>query len=396
MPRYDVVIVGAGVIGCACAYYLARAGVRVAVLDRNQVNSGASGRNAGSLHFQLEYRLIQNQDLLDRQLPFLLPLTLAGIEQWRSLPEELGVDIGLKMTGGLMVAETPKQIALLRKKSEIETRCGLNVEWLSGDEARQLQPGLSQSVQAALFCPDEGHCNPRLLTPAYARQAEAAGAKFLEPCEVVDLARTGGKWLVRCRLVNGGAEETIQAESVVNASGAWASELALKANLHLPLFPVALMMSVTEAAPKVLKYLVQHVGRKLSLKQVSDGNILVGGGWSAKLQTSAKQGAGKPEIRLDNLQKNLAAACDVLPAVRDLNLIRTWTGITGITLDHLPVIGQFAEAPGFYVAAGGSGFTYGPTYAKLLSEYILTNRQPELLKPYSPDRFSDLNMFMGQ
>lgn len=394
MQHYDAVIAGAGIIGSACAYYLARQGAKVLLLDRSSVNSGASSRNAGSLHFQLEYRLIQNPQLLENQLPFLLPLTLQAIELWKSLPSELGADIGLQMGGGLMVAETPEQCELLHKKSEIERRCGLTVEWLTGAQARALEPNLSHSIEAALLCPEEGSCNPRLLTPAFVSKAIELGAQVIDSTAVVALSRNSDGWTVTAENVKSKALRRVFAPVVVNACGAWSAELALRANVHLPVFPVALMMSVTEAAPQMMARLIQHVGKKLSLKQVSDGNVLVGGGWSAKLRESAFQG-GDADIINEQLVANLSVAAEVMPNLRKLNLIRTWTGITGITQDHLPVVGQYRQAPGFYTAAGGSGFTYGPSYARLLAEYIGSGIEPELLKPYSPDRFNDLNMFMG-
>lgn len=84
-----------------------------------------------------------------------------------------------------------------------------------------------------------------------------------------------------------------------------------------------------------------------------------------------------------------------MPAIESLHLIRTWTGITGITPDQLPILGEISRSPGFYVATGGSGFTYGPSYARLMSELILTGDTSFPLSPYSPDRFSHINMFMG-
>ncbi|NIB40301.1 FAD-binding oxidoreductase [Pseudomaricurvus alkylphenolicus] len=400
MRNYDVAIIGGGVIGCASAYFLAKAGVSVAIIERGQLNAGASGRNAGSLHFQLEHRLIHNETHLKAQLPHLIPLTLAAIEQWNTLEDELSCDIGLSMSGGVMVAETSEQIRLLERKAKLENRYGLAVELLSAEETLARAPYLGETVQAALYCREEGHCNPRLLTPAFARKAEALGADFFTDTAVMGLDKVGAGWNVSSRIRPGEkASERleIRAEKVLNASGAWAHEIAAMANIHLPIFPVALMMSVTEPVPVFLKHMVQHVGRKLSLKQVEDGNLLIGGGWSARLQ----QHAGKwisnapAKLSLDALKSNLGVASEIVPAVNQLHLLRTWTGITGVTADQLPIVGQVDQTPGFYVAAGGSGFTFGPLYARLLSEEILTGLPSEALQPYSPARFGHVNMYMG-
>lgn len=398
MQRADAVIIGGGLAGCATATYLAQGGASVVLLEQKRLNAGASGQNAGSLHFQLEHRLIQHADALGEQLDFYVALARRAIDDWRRLPQELGEDIELAMHGGLMVAESAEQVAKLEKKAAIEARQGLEVQLLDGDAARRLAPYLGPTIQAALLCPDEGHCNPRLLTGAYARAALAAGAQLHSDTAVTALRRVGGHWRVRARKAGSEQTQEWQAQHVINTAGAWAAAVGRLANIHLPVFPVALTMSVTEKLPPVLHHLIQHIGRKLSMKQVEDGNLLIGGGWSARL--AQRGGEWHPDLAasvdLQALRGNLATAAEVVPAVAPLSLLRTWTGTTGITPDQLPIIGEVGAAPGFYVATGGSGFTYGPTYARLLAEKILTGDSSLPLTPYSPDRFGHMNMFMGQ
>ena len=126
------------------------------------------------------------------------------------------------------------------------------------------------------------------------------------------------------------------------------------------------------------------------MKQVGDGNLLIGGGWPAKLQQ--KDGlwlSDKPAlVSTDAIRNNLRVATDIAPFIKDLNLIRSWSGIIAIAPDQLPVLGEIPHAPGFYVATGGNGFTYGPTYAHLISELILNGSTSFPLEPYAPNRFS--------
>ncbi|TQV82623.1 FAD-binding oxidoreductase [Exilibacterium tricleocarpae] len=398
MQTYDVAVIGGGLVGCAAAYYLAGAGARVALIERGGINQGASGQNAGSLHFQLEHRLIQHRNTLAAELEHYVALTQMAIAQWRDLEAELDCDLELGMHGGLMVAETPAQVELLQQKAHIETGQGLQVELLDGVRVRRLAPYLGDTILAALFCPAEGHCNPRLLTPAYAQKAAARGAEIFTRSPVNGIRRQSGNWQIE---IGAGTETAaarrLAAAAVLNAAGAWSPAVAAMANLHLPLFPVGLTMNVTERTAPLIPHLVQHVGRKLSMKQVRDGNILIGGGWSAHLwQRDGKWHAERaPVIDPTSVYGNLAVAAEVVPAVETLHLVRTWTGTTGITPDQLPIIGEVSRAPGFYVAAGGSGFTYGPSYAQLISELILKGETSFPLAPYSPDRFGHINMFMG-
>lgn len=396
MTNIDVAIVGGGLTGCASAYYLAQAGARVMLLERGQINQGASGQNAGSLHFQLEHRLIQNIDADVRELEFYVGLARIAIGQWRRIDDELGCDTQMSMGGGLMVAQTPDQIDLLERKSRIEQSQGLDVRMLDAEEARSMAPYLSDRVRAALYCASEGHCNPRLLTPAYARKAAESGASIVTGAAVVAVQRTADGWQLEFDR-DGEGSETVRAEAVLNAAGAGAPAVAAMARLHVPLFPVALTMNVTEKLAPRVGHLVQHVGRKLSLKQAHDGNLLIGGGWAAVLRQRAGRWTDgrSPDLKLESVLGNLRAAADVVPLVKSLRLLRSWTGTTAITADQLPVLGEIAEAPGYFVAAGGSGFTYGPTYARLMSERILMGRTSYPIEPFSPARFGALNAFVG-
>ncbi len=396
MKDIDVAIVGGGLIGCASAYYLAKAGARVVLLERGQINQGASGQNAGSLHFQLEHRLIQNIEQDARELAFYVGLAKIAIEQWRGIDDELGFDTQLSMGGGLMVAETPEQIELLERKSRIEQSQGLAVELLDREEARRKAPYVSECVRAALYCASEGHCNPRLLTPAYACKAAELGASIVTGAPVNAIRRDRDGWRVTFRN-DARSDETIRSSAILNASGTNAPAVAAMANLHLPLFPVALTMNVTEKAAPRVPHLVQHVGRKLSLKQADDGNLLIGGGWAAVLRQRAGRWSDSrsPDLKLASVLGNLRVAADIVPLVKSLRLLRTWTGTTAITADQLPVLGEIAEAPGYFAAAGGSGFTYGPTYARLISEQMLTGKTSYPIEPFSPVRFGVLNAFVG-
>ncbi len=398
MQQYDAIVIGGGLVGCATACYLAESGATVLLVERSDINAGASGRNAGSLHFQLEHRLIKHHQEHARELEHYVALTQLAIDHWRDIEHELDSNLELVMEGGLMLAETPEELSLLELKSKIEGGQGLTVELLDGAQAHSRAPYLSESVQGALYCPHEGHCNPRLLTHAFASKAVASGASVLTDIRVSAIQRRFGRWEIK--LAGAGNKQEsgwVSAEAVLNAAGAWSVEIAAMAGLHLPVFPVGLLMNATEKTNPIVHHLIQHVGRKLSLKQVADGNLLIGGGWSAPMQRSGGSWLldRAPAINLESVRGNLQSAAEIVPAIADLHLLRSWTGTTGITPDQLPVLGQFTQKPGFYVATGGSGFTYGPTYARLMSELMLTGATSFPIDAYSPDRFNQINAFMA-
>jgi len=392
MEKVDVLVVGGGLVGCATAWHLAAAGASVLLAEAGDIGLGASGQNAGSLHFQIERRFLEQGDALARQAEQTIALSRLAIEEWRTLEAELGADLHVAMDGGFMVAETAEQVALLERKVARETKEGLSMRLLDGDEARRIAPYLSPSILAAGFAPDEGHADSRAVTPAFAAAASRAGATIRTHSPLNSLVRTGAGFEAR------GPGLAVCASQVLVAAGAWIPQVCAMANIHAPLYPVALLMNATERSDRPrIPHLVQHVGRRLSMKQTHAGNILIGGGWPSRLARSA-DGSFDPGIRAtmieESLAGNLQAAVDTVPDIATLNLIRSWTGVTAISGDQLPVVGQVPRMPGLWIAGGGSAFTLGPSFARLAARAMAGHPTPEL-DFVSPARFDHLNSFMG-
>ena len=393
MKKYDVLVIGGGLVGCASAYYLAKRGANVLLAEKNDINSLASGQNAGSLHFQLEHRLMEQGDALTEQFSRIIPLNRLAAEQWANLEEDLGESVGVVMKGGFMIAMNSDEVTLLKKKYTLEHTYGMDTQLLTAEEARQIAPYLNKKIQAAAYFPQEGHANPRLVTPAYARAAIKQGVSIQSHCEVLQLNKNAHKWCASLKLDDPDHREDIEADMVLNAAGAWAGYCALLAGIHLSVLPLALTMSVTESAPAFMPHLLQRAGAKLSMKQVSGGNILIGGGWPSRFRY--KQGrpdlTQRPTIIMENVSQNLGLAAELVPAVEQLHLLRCWTGTVGITEDQLPLLGEVPGFPGYYIATGGSGFTLGPAYANLISELMITGATDHDISLYNPGRFGHLN-----
>lgn len=395
MSHFDVAVIGGGLVGCAAAYYLSRSDARVLLIEPGDINREASGRNAGSLHFQLEYRLIRYGDDQAGQFAQIIPLSLVAIEDWQGLEAELKADLEVVMGGGLIVAESPEDIRWLEKRQVLQEDWGLPSALLSAHEVRRRAPYLADTVTAASYCEKEGHANPRLVAPAFARRATELGATIRCRTRATALQRDGSAW--RVEMAGPASRDEITCDAVLNAAGAWAGKIAALAHLHLPIFPVPLSMNVIERSAPLIAHLVQHASKRLTVKQVHAGNVLIGGGWPSRFQQtdSALDADRRPEIVIQNIWGNLQLAARLIPALGSLHLMRTWTGTTGVTADQMPLLGEVPEAPGFYVAAGGAAFTHGPTYARLISESILSRRPSPAIELFSPARFSHVNNFMA-
>ncbi len=393
MGRTDVLIVGGGLVGCATAFHLARAGLSVLVAEAGDVNAVASGQNAGSLHFQMERRFLEQGDAVMAQAARVIRLNRRAIDEWRGLEALLGTPLGVAMNGGLMVAETPEQVDLLERKARLEEAAGMATRLIDGGQARDRAPYLGPRVAAALWAPDEGHADPKRVTPAFAAAAAREGARIVSHSPVRWLRKVAGGFEAQCGALH------VRADRVVIAAGAWIATIGAMLNLHLPIFPLGLTMNVTERCAPFIPHLVQHVGRRLSMKQAGAGNVLIGGGWPSRL-AQRTDGTGFDLSRLpapiaSSIAGNLAAATDIVPRVAGLNLVRTWTGTVAVSSDQLPVVGEVPRMRGVYVAGGGSAFTLGPTFARLLADTIVEGRDAGDLADFSPARYEHLNSFMG-
>ena len=295
----DVLIVGGGIVGCSLAYFLAREGTDVLVIDRFDLNTQASGTNAGSLHVQMmSFFAMEGDWERYARLEEKLPLYFAGSRMWRELERELGIEAEVKSGGGLMVAETDDQLRFLEKKVAGERRFGLTSGVVTGSELKNLAPYLSDAVIGADFCPDEGKVNPLIATPAIARAAEGAGAVFRRGTALLGLAREKQGFTATT------SDGPIRCRRVANAAGPDMGAVAAMVGLAYASERLVLHMNATEPAAPFLPHLVQHANERLTLKQAANGNLLVGGGWPAVIDPAT----GQPGVVRTSVEGNLWVA----------------------------------------------------------------------------------------
>ena len=369
----DVVVVGGGLAGTALAYYLAREGVDVVLLERSALNREASGTNAGSFHFQIAIHQLTERETgrSHQRLLSDVRLHLRAAELWQTLEDELDGELGVHATGGLMVAETPDELRLLHDKQLIEAEAGLETHVLEGHALWKLAPYLNRKLLGATYCPAEGHANPFLAAPLFALRASDRGAVIRTGTEVVSLEPG---------FVVGTPAGRIRARRVVNAAGAWANDLAALSGLRLPIRAEGLHVNVTEPRAKVLEPLLQHIGRRLTLKQAESGTFIIGGGWPARPEPRP----ARYSTRWESAAGNAAVAVDVMPQLADVRVVRMWTGVMAFTDDLQPVVGEVAALPGYFACIATTGFTLSPMIARMLAAHIARDEPMPL--EYGPDR----------
>ncbi len=372
---FDTIVIGGGVVGLSLSWFLAADGAALLCLDHG--TAAGSTANAGSLHVQMQSRL---ERLFPERVPDVeraLPLYPLAVDSWTEVARDLGEDIGLKVAGGLMVAETEVQLEQLADKSRRERDQGVETEIIGAGELRRLAPYLDERLVGASYCPKEGKVDPLLANAALRRRAEASGAVIRDGVfvDAVEIDRGGVRVLA--------GESSYRAARVVIAAGAGSSALAASLGLKLPVAAEPLHMNITEAAEPFMPHLVQHAERPITMKQLGGGHVVVGGGWPAELAPAP----AAPPVTLESLLGNLGLARDLVPGIASLRILRTWAGINP-TADLLSVVGDVEGLPGAWFAIpGDAGYTLGPCLARLLAERM-AGRDPGFpLQAFSPARF---------
>lgn len=360
MSNSDVIIIGGGILGAALSFELTKESIGVQLIDRSSISREGSGATAGNLHIQAVHTRRPGQ-IVSLDNVRLLPLQIAASRLWDDVERELPEDIELRRTGGLTVAESESQgeEILLKRRHEIDA--GIPGEILGSEEARTLLPELGESVHLAEYCPLDGYVNPLKVTPAWMRAAIRQGLSLRTHDEVISISKIGSSWSVKTK--NG----EFTSSTLVIVAGPWMDRILSMVGVSIRMNPVAIQMHVTERIAPRLPFLVQHIAEGMSIKQVSAGQIMIGGGWPAQNLALG----GTSDISLDSMTGNLSQAVRILPFLQKVRLLRSWSGALGATADEMPIIGEVPGCEGLFVAGGTYAFTLAPLWAKILLDLIL-------------------------
>jgi len=373
----EIVVIGAGIVGLSTALFLARAGREVVVLERGKPNALASGGNAGSLHAQLlSFDHGDRAEMGGGPAALTLRLQAESIDLWQRLERDFGADFEIKVTGGLMVAESERDLLFLKAKTEVERRHGIDCDIIGASELRRLEPALDERLIGAAFCRGEGKINPLIATQGILDAALVLGARLFGDTEVRAIHPQPSGYSVETQ------RGTIRAGRVVNAAGAFAGRIGAMLGLKLPVHGAPLQMIVTEAASPVVSGLIAHADRHLTLKQTANGNMIIGGGWTAGLDPVH----GHPRPLRESIEGNLWVAQNVLPLLRKLHVLRSWAAMN-INIDGAPIIGEAPGLPGFFNAVTSNGYTLGPIMGLTTAELMIDGRAERNITPFLVERF---------
>jgi glycine/D-amino acid oxidase-like deaminating enzyme len=357
----DVVVIGAGAVGCSAAFQMAEAGLKVTLVDRSFPGGGTSRATQAGIGV---YAKKPHVNLL---------INMKGAELYPQLVARLGRDVELSFTGVLNVAMTDEAMEEMRgfivKQRETP---GYRADILTGDEARAMEPALSREVVGAAFCPLDGSVNPLLYVQALARGVLRQGGTILAWTEVQGIRSVGEHtWSVATSNGN------LEAAWVVNCAGSYARHIGSLIGLEIPIDPNRGHVLVTEAIPPLIRI---RISGPTLIRQTARGNLLLG--------QSEEMVGHDQDMSLPALTAQAVVARRILPSLDRVKVLRSFIGFRPWPPDGLPILGEVPGAPGFLVAVGHSGVTWSPAAGRLLTE-LVTSIPPSLpMKPYSLARFS--------
>lgn len=363
-----VVIVGAGIVGGAIAYYLTQRGLKPVVLEKSAIGAEASARSAGGVRAQC-------RDRLERLL------AMASIKLWEGLEAELDFDMEYVQGGNIRLAASEERLAGLAAEAQEELADGLVVEMWDRDELRRRAPYLSYMFIGAKYCATDGVANPILSTWAFAVAARRAGASILTHTEAIGVETQGGH--VTSVLARGrDGEFAIETPLLIHAGGAYTPQLGQTLGIHIPVEPARNFIGVTQRVPPFFTEFVSSHDMRIYFRPARAGHVHVGG----VLVTANTLDRSVPAEGLAHLSRIGLMA----PALGNTNFLRAWAGTLAMTPDRLPIIGPVEGIRGYLLAAGfsGHGFCLGPIVGKLLSEWVVDGESSMALDELSLSRFA--------
>ncbi|GHD60750.1 NAD(P)/FAD-dependent oxidoreductase [Streptomyces goshikiensis] len=376
MPRHsqDVVIIGAGVVGAACAYYAGRAGLTVAVVDRGPVAGGTTGAGEGNL-------LVS-----DKGAGAELDLALWSAGLWRELAEVLPERIEYEAKGGLVVAPDETTLKALRTFADGQRAAGVHAVEVGAGELRELEPHLAPGPAGGFHYPQDSQVQP---AQAAARLLAASGAEVYLGEEVTGFLLERGA----VRGVRTGRRE-LRAPAVVNAAGTWGGRIAELAGVELPVLPRRGFVLVTEPLPRVVRhkvYAADYIADVASGSAALQSSAVVEGTPSGPVLIGAtRERVGfDRSLSVEALRRLAVQAAALFPVLADVRVLRAYHGFRPYLPDHLPAIGADPRVPGLLHACGheGAGIGLAPATGQLIAAALTCAETPLDPHPFRPDRF---------
>ncbi|OQB94614.1 MAG: Hydrogen cyanide synthase subunit HcnC precursor [Spirochaetes bacterium ADurb.Bin110] len=385
--RCDAAVIGAGVIGMSTAYELCKRKKKVILIDKSVIGAGASGA-------------CDDMILLQSKKPgILLEMAFRSLELFKALKVELPCDIEFESRGGTILIENQAQLSEMEEFVKSQNKYGLEVEIIDAKELRELQPFVSPNIIASTYSKQDSQANPMALMKALYLASKKLGLEYKSMARPIEISNQLGHWKIKLN-----NDDEVEADIVINATGAWANEVNALIGIDLPIAPRKGQVIVTEAIPNIGKtnvWSAQYIVSKLKSNHSKEGKTLaekygLGFAFTGTRNGNYLIGSTRENVGFDRTTDPEALALlanqvtHFFPVMKKINFIRSFAGLRPSTPDGMPFLGEIREAPGFFIAAGheGDGIALSPVTGVLMAD-IVEGKNPEFsIAEFSPSRFS--------
>jgi sarcosine oxidase subunit beta len=366
----DVLIIGAGAVGCSLAYNLAERGVKsVLVVDRGGIGEGSTGRCAGGVRQQFSTEVNVRIGMLSRSI----------LEDFE---DRLGRSADFRQIGYLFVASDDAAMSSLRQNLEVQRRAGLaDVRELDVAEIAGLVPGIrTDDLLGGTYCPTDGIAGPSEITQAYAHGARQRGVRILEGVEVLGMTVQPGDCRVRT------SRGAIRAGLVVCCAGAWSAEVGKMVDVDVPVVPYRRHIFVTGPFDGASRRTPMTVDYRTSFYFHPEGEGLLLG-----MSDPAEPPSYRTDVDWDFLDHLVEHAVERFPALEQARVMTGWAGLYEVTPDHQALIGEVPSMPGLWMCTGfsGHGFMQAPAVGELCGDLIVGRAPAFDLSGLRPGRFAE-------
>lgn len=362
----DLAIIGGGLAGCSTALHARLKGASVVLMERGRCGAQASGVNYGGVRQQ-------GRHVAE------LALSCRSRKIWGDLQSLIGTDCEFTATGHLKLARNDADLHELIAHQSLLAEHGIVADILDARDLKRRFPYLSTRFAGGSFCEEDGQANPRLVAPAFARRARSLGVDVREHCRVKAAEQFGGGFLIHVENA-----PPVRAQRLINTAGAWGATIAAQFGNHVDEAVMAPNMCVTEPIAPLIGPNLGICGGSIYIRQAAHGSVVFGAGQGV---ADRDQWRARPlaQVTIEAAK----AAVDMVPELKNVLLIRSWTGIEGRMPDGLPVVGPSPNIEGLFHAFGfsGHGFQLGPAVGAVLAELSLDGHSPTPIPGLAITRF---------
>lgn len=388
--KYDVVIVGGGVIGANLAYYLSQESLDVLLLEKGDICSGTSSGCDG------------NVLISDKQPGLDTLMTYESQKLLKELAAEIPHDFEYVQPGSLLVIESPEELEVAQEFVEAQVKDGYPMRILDRDALLEQEPHFAPDVLGGVEIDCDAALNPMLFTYALLLEAQKRGVDVLTHCPVQDIVQDQNGFVQKVITPKG----SIQTHALVNCAGVWAPEIGAMVGIDIPIKPRQGQLLVTEQTQKIAKrkvmefgYLMakfgsstykrnirpelDQMGIALVLEPTHSDNFLIG-------SSRAFKGFDK-EVTIEVMAGIAERAMRFFPILEEAHVIRAYSGLRPYVTDHLPIVSCVREVPNFYIAAGheGDGIGLAPITGKIVRQMLLDEEAVLPIEHLSYQRFQN-------